>query len=66
MNQLEAILIAKTIRNMVDAPLGYKNEFMRAFLPLLRERVPFFDEKRFVNVASETFTEGWPNRMDKK
>ena len=65
-NQLEGLLIAKAIRNLEDVPLGYKETFMRAMLPIFRERIPFFDEKRFKSVILDTFPEGWPNRTDKK
>lgn len=65
-NQLEGTLIAKAIRNLTDVPQGYKEEFMRALLPLFRERIPFFNEKQFRNIILDTLPRGWPNRMDKE
>ena len=59
MQQNEAIFIAKVIRNM-DVPQGYKEYMVKEFLPLFRERVPFFYEKRFIDVALQTLPEKWP------
>ena len=55
----ETIFIAKVIRNM-DIPQGYKEYMVKAFLPLFRERVPFFYEKRFIETALQTLPENWP------
>jgi len=57
MQPIDGLLVAKAIRNMLDTPMGYKEELVRGLIPVLTQRIAFFDHKRFKEVALSSLEE---------
>lgn len=67
MTQVEMDLIAKAIRNNGSLTEKQKEDVANDIADYqLKYDDPFFNKKRFVTIAKQTFPEGWPNRMDPK
>ena len=64
MQQLEADIIAKAIRNLTRTPIGYKEEFVSAICKGMLLRDQFFNVKRFRTIALDVLPPGWPNQVD--
>lgn len=66
-NQRDADVIAKAIRNNIDLSASQKEGVAIDIANyLLRYRNQFFNKTRFVNMCKETFPDGWPNQVDRK